>query len=95
MKIWGEIPKILGVYEKKKSVTRVDRTFKTEAKRDVISISNQAKDSQVAMKALKEIPDIRQDKVDALSEKYQAGQYDVSGRDIAGKVIKSILDKRA
>lgn len=94
MKIWGEVPKIQEIY-KTKEVSRVDRMAKTESKRDVISISNQAKDSQIAMKALRDIPDIRQDKVDALSEKYLSGNYSISGKDIAGKVIKSIIDKKA
>jgi len=38
-------------------------------KKDVVSISNQAKDFQTAMKALKEIPDIRKDKVEELARK--------------------------
>jgi negative regulator of flagellin synthesis FlgM len=95
VKIWGEIPKILGIYDKQKNVSRVDKTVKTEARKDVISISNQAKDSQTAMRALKEIPDIRQEKVNELFEMYQSGKYDVSGKEIAGRVVKSILDKKA
>jgi negative regulator of flagellin synthesis FlgM len=95
VKIWGEIPKILGIYDKQKNVSRVDKTVKTAARKDVISISNQAKDSQTAMRALKEIPDIRQEKVNELFEMYQSGKYDVSGKEIAGRVVKSILDKKA
>jgi len=41
-------------------------------KKDVVSISNQAKDFQTAMKALKEIPDIRKDKVEELARKIES-----------------------
>lgn len=94
MKIWGEIPKVLGIYDKQKNVGKVDRAFGTTPKKDVLSISNQAKDYQTVVKALKDVPDIRTDIVNDLAEKYQAGNYDVSGRDIADKVVKSLLDKK-
>jgi negative regulator of flagellin synthesis FlgM len=92
MKIWGEIPKILGVYDKQKSIGKVDKTSGVSAKKDVVSISNQAKDYQTAMKAIKDVPDIRQDKVKELSEKFDSGTYSVSGNDVADKVLKSIID---
>jgi len=60
----------------------------------VVSISNQAKDFQTAMKALKEIPDIRKDKVEELARKIESGTYKVSEEDIADKILKSILDRK-
>lgn len=95
MKIWGEIPKILGVYDKQKNVGKTEKASGAASKKDVVSISNQAKDFQTVMKALKDVPDMRQDKVNELSEKYETGNYDVSGNDIAGKILKSIFDKKA
>jgi len=94
MKIWGEIPKILGVYDRYKNVERVDKASGVNSKKDVLSISNQAKDFQTAIKAVKDVPDIRQDKVNEYMDKYQAGNYDVSGSDIADKILKSTLDKK-
>ena len=93
MKIWGDIPKILGVYDKQKSVGKTDKASGVSAKKDVVSISNQAKDYQTAMKAVRDVPDIRQDKVNELSDKYESGNYNVSGNDVAEKVVKSIFDK--
>jgi len=94
MKIWGNIPKIMGVYGKQKNVNKSGRTQGVSQKKDVLSISNQAKDFQTVMKALKDVPDVRQDKVNDLAERYQSGNYDVSGRDIADKIAKSILNKK-
>jgi negative regulator of flagellin synthesis FlgM len=94
MKIWGGIPKIDGVYDKQKNYGRVDKTSAVSGKKDVVSISNQAKDFQTIMKTLKDVPDLRKDKVDELDKKYQAGSYSVNGSDIAGKILKSVLDKK-
>jgi negative regulator of flagellin synthesis FlgM len=95
MKIWGEIPKIFGIYDKQKNVNKVDKTSAVVSKKDVVSISNQAKDFQTVMRALKEVPEVREEKVRELSEKYEAGNYDVSGKDIAEKMLKSVFDTKA
>jgi negative regulator of flagellin synthesis FlgM len=95
MKIWGEIPKILGVYDKHKSVKKAEGTSGVAAKMDVVSISGSAKDFQTAMKAVKEIPDIRQGKVNELLDQYESGNYDVNGKDTADKILKSMFDTKA
>lgn len=93
MKIWGEIPKISGVYNKHKSVGKVDKADAVSSKQDVVSISNEAKDIQTAMKALKNTPDIRGELVDKLREKYEAGEYEVKETEIADKILKSMMEK--
>ncbi|MCX7923031.1 MAG: flagellar biosynthesis anti-sigma factor FlgM [Clostridia bacterium] len=94
MKIWGEFSKVFGVYDKQKNVNRVEKTAGVASKKDVVSISNQAKDFQTVMKAIKETPDVRKDKVDELAGKYQSGNYSVDGKDIADRIVKSMVDKR-
>jgi Anti-sigma-28 factor, FlgM. len=95
MKIPGDISKISGIYDQHKSVGRVNKTGSVAAKKDVLSISSQAKDFQTAYKAIKDIPDIRQSKVNELSEKYDSGSYDIDGKDVIDKVIKNTYDRRA
>ncbi len=95
MRIPGDISKITGVYDKQKNVNRVDRTNMVASKKDVVSISTQAKDFQTVFRALKDIPDIRQGKVDELSARYESGNYDIDGNDVAEKVISSIFDRKA
>lgn len=95
MKIWGEIPRISGIYNKIKSTAKAEITSAAASKNDVVSISSQAKDYQVLIKALKDVPDIRKDKVEEIKAKIEAGTYDVNGRDIADKIIKSIIDWKA
>lgn len=94
MKIWGNIPNISGIYNKQKKVNSIDEVSGVKSKKDVVSISNRAKDYQFAMKHLKDIPDVRMDKVEEYSERIRTGNYDVKGKDIADKIIKSIFDKK-
>jgi negative regulator of flagellin synthesis FlgM len=94
LKIWGEVPRIPGIYDKNMKASKIGKTAGTVSKKDVLSISNTAKDYQTVIKALKDVPDIRQDKINKLIEDYQSGSYDVSGKDIAERIVKSIIDKK-
>lgn len=93
MKIWG-LQQILGVYDKSKSSPKVEKASGVTSRKDVVSISDQGKDFQAALKAAKEAPDIRTDKVEEFKKKVQTDSYEPSGADIADKIIKSIMDKK-
>ncbi|GAB6086279.1 flagellar biosynthesis anti-sigma factor FlgM [Alkaliphilus crotonatoxidans] len=63
--------------------------------KDQLQLSDGAKDFQVAVKAFNKLPEIREEKVKALKEKIQQGTYDISGKEIADKIIASIhIDKK-
>lgn len=94
MRIWGGISEVSGIYGKGSKISKVNSTKAISSKKDLLSISNEAKDFQIAMKVLKKVPDIRQDKVKEFLEKYEAGNYNVSGREVADSIIKSIIDKK-
>lgn len=95
MRIPGDIPKITGAYDKPKNIGKIDKTGSIASKKDVVSISSQAKDFQTVFKALKDVPDIRQGKVNELVEKYEEGNYSIDGRDVADRVLKTVFDKKA
>jgi negative regulator of flagellin synthesis FlgM len=94
MRIPGDLS-ITGVYGTQKNVGRVEKTGPVSAKKDVLSISNEAKDFQTVYKALRDVPDIRQSRMDDILGSVNAGSYNVSGRDVADKVINSVFDKKA
>lgn len=94
MKIWGDVPKVSGVYGKHKGLDKVERTAPVKNKKDIISISTQGKDYQAAVKAVKETPDIRQEKINDLLKKYESGNYNVNGKEVADNIIKSIIDRK-
>lgn len=95
MRIPGEISKIPGVYGTQKNTGRIVKTESVASKKDVLSISNEAKDFQTVNRALKEVPDIRQGRVAELLRKFEAGSYNVTGRDVADKVVNTVFDKKA
>ena len=95
MKISGDIYNVAKVYNKQKSVESIGKTSAIIPKKDVVSISSNAKDYQTVSKALKDVPDVRQSKVDEFSDLYQSGGYDVSGKEIVEKIGKNILDQKA
>ena len=95
MRIPGDLSKVTGIYGTQKNTGRVGKTEAAASKKDVLSISNEAKDFQTVFKALKEVPDIRQSKVAELSDQFETGSYNVTGRDVADKVVSAVFDKKA
>lgn len=94
MKISGDFFNVSKIYNKQKSVEKVDMASAVRPKKDVVSISDNAKDYQTVSKALKDVPDVRQDKIDELKDVYRSGGYNVSGKEVLEKLGKSILDKK-
>ena len=66
---------------------KINQSDRNEAK-DTFSLSAQAGDYQTVRKALAQAPDIREDKVAALSAKVSSGTYSVNANDIAAKMFQ-------
>ena len=63
-------------------------------KEDKVVLSPKAKEVQEATKLIKELPDIREEKVAKLKEQVDQGTYRIDGKKIAFKMLKeSILDE--
>ncbi len=58
--------------------------------KDKLQISNTGKDMQVAKKAVSDAPDIREDKVAAIKQRYANGTYEVSGEEFAQKMMERL-----
>ena len=59
---------------------------------DAVSISEKGKDVSEMTRTLKEMPDVRADKIADLKERIANGTYNVSGKDIASKIINTALE---
>lgn len=94
MKIWGQIPAVSGVYNKNKSSGKVESSSGASSRNDMVSISEQGKDFQTALKAAREAPDIRIDKVEKIKQQMQEDKYDVSGQEVAGKIVDELLNRK-
>jgi negative regulator of flagellin synthesis FlgM len=58
-----------------------------------VSLSPAAREIQQAEKAFRELPEVRQEKINELKERIAGGNYDVRGDKLAGKILsESILD---
>lgn len=62
------------------------------AESDAVSISEKGKDVSEMTRILKDMPDVRSEKVAELKARIASGNYNVSGRDIAEKVVNSALE---
>jgi negative regulator of flagellin synthesis FlgM len=87
MKITGNVAGVTGVYTNEKRISKVENTNKVGLGTDNVKISSKGKDYAIAMNALKDVPDVRMDKVNELSAKIEKGEYNVSGNDIADKMM--------
>ena len=94
MKIWGNIPQIQELYNKNKTTSKVEKSSGASSKKDVVSISSEGKDFQAALKAAKEAPDIRTDRVEEIKQRMQEDKYEVSSTEVADKIIDSLFGKK-
>lgn len=60
---------------------------KVETAKDNLQISQAGRDYQIAMKAVSEAPDVREDLVADIKGRVEAGTYNVSAEAFAEKVI--------
>lgn len=92
MRISDGISQVSGIYTNDKKVSRVESLNNVQGVKDNVKISEVGKDFTIAQKALKEVPDVRQDKIDAALAKMEKGEYaEVKGEDIATKILGGIL----
>ena len=57
-------------------------------RRDKLSISRTGQDYQIAKQAVKDAPDIREDKVSDLKSRIESGSYEVSAKDFATHLME-------
>ena len=90
MRITGSpnIQNVLKTYGK--NVKKTEESEKTGFKSDKVEISTAARDHQVAMKALKDVPEVRSEKVNAIKEQISSGSYKPNAEQIAEHILKGL-----
>ena len=92
MRIGDGLPQVTGIYTNDKRVSRVENLNNVEGIKDNVKISEVGKDYAIAQKALKDIPDVRQDRIEEVKAKMEKGEMEnVKGEDIATKILGGIL----
>lgn len=73
-----------------KSIVKTDKPGST----DSLQLSQVGKDYQIAKQAVKNAPDIREDKVNSIKARMASGTYTISSEEIADKIIESYFSAR-
>jgi len=87
MKI-NKTDKIIPIYENM-SLKKV-KFNKRNNDKDGIEISEKAKDYQFALSKLKEVPEMRMEKVNKIKKEIESGTYNVEGKEIVDKMYEYI-----
>ncbi len=95
MKIFNNsnISQIMKLYNK--SIRPMEKSQDVGKAEDKLDLSHKAKEFQVAMQAFKDLPEVRQDKVEELKAGIHNKSYSVSGKEVLDKILEGILmDKK-
>ena len=84
--------KVSSIYQASKP-QNVGKTSSKPKKYDQVEISRAGCDYQTAKKALNNIPDVRQDKIDEIKRCMASGTYNISMQEVADKMINSYFDE--
>lgn len=95
MKIFNNpnVNKAMQIYNNK-ATEKLGNTKGVETPKDELQLSNKAKEYQIAMKAFKNLPEVREDLVSELKDRIKQGSYNVTGEEIADKIIESVIVDR-
>ncbi|MBU5427815.1 flagellar biosynthesis anti-sigma factor FlgM [Tissierella pigra] len=84
---------VFKVYNENHSVKKVKD--KNTNDKDQVKLSEQAVEFQYALKKVKEVEEIRTEKVENIKKQIQTGTYKIDGKKIAEKIIEDItFDKK-
>ncbi|SCY86926.1 flagellar biosynthesis anti-sigma factor FlgM [Alkaliphilus peptidifermentans] len=96
MKIFNNpnITKVMKIYDKANK-TAAEGVKGADFPKDKLELSNNVKELQMAFRALKNLPEIREEKVKEIKDRIQQGTYNVTGSEIAEKMLEGIqIDKK-
>jgi negative regulator of flagellin synthesis FlgM len=65
----------------------------TSAESAQVNLSQESKVAQKASETIRNTPDVRQEKIQALKEKIEAGEYQIDSDKVADKLLRNILSE--
>lgn len=92
----SQINHLLKIYAQQSKVSAPGRkeAIKPAGKMDELVLSNQGQTIRLATQAIRETPDIRSEKVNELKEAIKTGTYNVSGEEVAEKLLgRRVVDE--
>lgn len=67
---------------------KTEKVQKVSLKEDKIEISQMGKDFQIAMEAFKNLPEVREEKINELKSQIENGTYTVDKNKLANSIVK-------
>lgn len=83
---------IAQLYQTTQTKTTAGKALKSETLTDALQLSQTGKDMQVAKQAVKDAPDVREDKINQIKAQLASGTYSVTGKELADKLVNSYFD---
>lgn len=88
----------IDAYNKITQLFQTNNTMKTTkttgvSAKDHVEISRAGKDYQVAKQAIANVEDIRLDKVNDIKRRMESGTYNVTGEEVANKLVENYFDQ--
>jgi negative regulator of flagellin synthesis FlgM len=84
------LPRVQGAYRissfENRSTGRMDRARETK---EILTLSDQARDFRTVLDAVSKLPDIREDKVADIQNRIKNGEYNISASAIANKILSA------
>ncbi len=88
----SKISQLLSNYDKKPQSKKTANQGGEQ--KDKLAVSDEALQVQKGRQAYEQLPDVREAKVAELREEVKSGSYDVSGEEIAGAMLDSVVDQK-
>ncbi len=90
----NKLDSVFQVYNKNANVKNA-KSDKINQEKDQIRISEKAVEFQFALQKIKDVEEIRMDKVESIKNQIKSGTYEIDGQKIAEKMLASInFDKK-
>lgn len=87
MKIDGSSISPIGSVQAATKVSQVNRNNSLNSQQDKIAVSENAQVYQKLVQQVKELPDIREDKVKTISEQIARGEFSLDAESIAASIL--------
>lgn len=85
----NNIQKVLKIYNNQNSKKEIKSAARL-GKRDELKLSDEAREFQIALKALENTPDVREEKIEEIRQQIQSGTYEIDSKKIAEKMLRNI-----
>jgi negative regulator of flagellin synthesis FlgM len=87
----SNVSRMQGVYSASSYVQPTKKTSRPDNQKEILTLSAHAQDFKAVYEVLSKVPDIREDKVADIMNRMNRGEYNVSSKDLAAKMLSKFV----